>query len=180
MTVTSKDLNVDSIGTVYDFEAIFIEQWSRIYNVIFRLVGDWAEAEDLALETFWKLYQDPPSGRENLEGWLYRVAVNQGLNALRATKRRKNYEQEAGAQALEEIPSTQPENEVERAEQRREVQAVLAQMKPRSAKLLVLRQTGLSYKELAAVLKVKPSSVGTLLARAEDEFEKVYRQLQGG
>jgi RNA polymerase sigma-70 factor (ECF subfamily) len=180
MTVTSKNLNVGSLNAVYDFEAIFIEQWSRIYYIIFRLVGDRAEAEDLALETFWKLYQDPPSVRENLDGWLYRVAVNQGLNALRARKRRKNYEQEAGAQALEENTSKQPENEVERAEQRREVQAVLAQMKPRSAKLLVLRQSGLSYKELAAVLKVKPSSVGTLLARAEDEFEKVYRQLQGG
>jgi RNA polymerase sigma-70 factor (ECF subfamily) len=52
-------------------------------------------------------------------------------------------------------------------------------MKPRSAKLLVLRQSGLSYKELATVIKVKPSSVGKLLARAEDEFEKIYRQLRG-
>jgi DNA-directed RNA polymerase specialized sigma24 family protein len=52
-------------------------------------------------------------------------------------------------------------------------------MKPRSAKLLVLRHSGLSYKELAAAVKVKPSSVGKLLARAEDEFERIYRQLLG-
>jgi RNA polymerase sigma factor (sigma-70 family) len=179
MTVTSNNINISTLSAEHDFENVFVEQWPQIYSVIFRLVGDKAEAEDLALETFWKLYRDPPSKSENLNGWLYRVAVNQGLNALRARKRRIRYEGEAGAQTLEDYPSPQPENEVERAEQRREVQAVLARMKPRSAKLLVLRQSGLSYKELATVIKVKPSSIGTLLVRSEDEFEKIYRQLRG-
>lgn len=179
MTVTSKDIHIAALSAEFDFETVFVEQWPRIYHVIFRLVGDKSEAEDLTLETFWKLYQDPPSKGENLKGWLYRVAVNQGFNALRARKRRSRYEVEAGAQTLGDYPFPQPESEALRAEQRREVQAALARMKPRSAKLLVLRQTGLSYKELASVIKVKPSSVGTLLARAEDEFEKIYRQLQG-
>jgi RNA polymerase sigma-70 factor (ECF subfamily) len=175
MTVTSKNINFGALSATQDFETIFIEQWSRIYGVIFRLVGDKAEAEDLALETFWKLYRNPPPKRENLNGWLYRVAVNQGLNALRAGDRRRHYER----QSLNDHESTQPEVEIERAEQRREVQEVLARMKPRSAKLLVLRQSGLSYKELAAAVKVRPSSVGKLLARAEDEFERIYGQLQG-
>jgi RNA polymerase sigma-70 factor (ECF subfamily) len=179
MTVTSKNINYASPGTSQDFEIIFVEQWSRVYSVIFRLVGDKAEAEDLALETFWKLYRNPPSKRDNLNGWLYRVAVNQGLNALRARYRRNRYEEQAVTQSLEDHASTHPEVELERAEQRREVQAVLARMKPRSAKLLVLRQSGLSYKALADAVKVRPSSVGKLLARAEDEFERIYRQLQG-
>ena len=179
MTVTSKNIKIGALSAVNDFETVFVEQWPRIYHVIFRLVGDTAEAEDLSLETFWKLYRDPPSKGENLNGWLFRVAVNQGFNALRARKRRSRYEAEAGAQTLEDNPSPQPETEAVRAEQRREVQAALTQMKPRSAKLLVLRQSGLSYKELATVIKVKPSSVGKMLARAEDEFEKIYRQLQG-
>ena len=179
MTVTSKNINFGTLSASQDFETIFVEQWSRIYGVIFRLVGDKAEAEDLALETFWKLYRSPPSKRENLNGWLYRVAVNQGLNALRARSRRRRYEEQAGTQSLESHVSTQPEVEIEQAEVRREVKAVLARMKPRSAKLLVLRQSGLSYKELAAVVKVSPSSVGKLLARAEEEFERIYGQLQG-
>jgi DNA-directed RNA polymerase specialized sigma24 family protein len=102
MTVTSKDINIGALGTEYDFETIFLEQWSQIYSVIFRLVGDQAEAEDLALETFWKLYRDPPSKAENLNGWLYRVAVNQGLNALRSRKRRTYYEGQSGLQTLDE------------------------------------------------------------------------------
>ena len=179
MTVTSKDINFRAQSATQDFETIFVEHWSRVYRVIFRLVGDKAEAEDLALETFWRLYRNPPSQRENLGGWLYRVAVNLGLNALRARKRRSRYEDEAGSLAFDTYQASEPENEVERAERRREVQAVLVRMKPRSAKLLVLRHSGLSYKELAAVIKVKPSSVGKLLARAEDEFERSYHQLLG-
>jgi len=179
MTVTSNNIKVGAQSFTQDFETIFSEQWSQVYGVIFRLVGDKAEAEDLALETFWQLHRNPPSKRENLNGWLYRVAVNLGLNALRARKRRTRYEEEAGSLALDTNRGAEPEIEVERAERRREVQAVLVRMKPRSAKLLVLRHSGLSYKELAAAIKVKPSSVGKFLARAEDEFERIYRQLLG-
>lgn len=179
MTVTSKDIKFGAQSATQDFETIFVEQWSRVYGVVFRLVGDKAEAEDLALETFWQLYRNPPSKREKLNGWLYRVAVNLGLNALRARKRRNRYEDEAGALTFDTHRASEPENEVERDERRREVQAVLVRMKPRSAKLLVLRHSGLSYKELAAVIKVKPSSIGKMLGRAEDEFERTYHQLLG-
>ena len=70
------------------FERTFLEHWPRVYGVLFRLVGDRAEAEDLALETFWKLWQRNSSEADNLGGWLYRVATNLGYNALRAAKRR--------------------------------------------------------------------------------------------
>jgi RNA polymerase sigma-70 factor (ECF subfamily) len=47
-------------------------------------------------------------------------------------------------------------------------------MKPRSAQLLILRHSGLSYAEIASAIEVSPNSVGTLLARAEREFEEQY------
>lgn len=180
MFVTSKDNNFTIESTAQDFESIFREHWTQVYNVVFRIVSDRNEAEDLALETFWQLYRKPPPGRENLAGWLYRVAVNLGLNALRARKRRSHYEEEAGSLAIEGHQDSIPENEFELAERRREVQTVLVRMKPRSAKILILRYSGLSYKEIAVALKVKQSSVGNLLARAEVEFERFYRQLLGG
>jgi DNA-directed RNA polymerase specialized sigma24 family protein len=43
--------------TLLDFESLFREHWPRLYGVIYRLVGDHAEAEDLALESFWRLHQ---------------------------------------------------------------------------------------------------------------------------
>ena len=182
MTVTSNKADFQAQGSIADsrdFEATFLENWQRIYNVLFQVVGDRAEAEDLALETFWQLYKNPPSRRENLDGWLYRVALNRGFNALRSRKRRAHYEDQAAKMAIEVDSPVDPADETEQIEQRRSVRAVLAQMKPRSAQMLVLRHSGFSYAEIAVAVKVRHSSVGTLMARDEDEFEEIYRRSQG-
>jgi transcriptional regulator len=49
-------------------------------------------------------------------------------------------------------------------------------MSQRQAQLLVLRHSGMSYKELAGTLSVSPTSIGPLLVRAEEEFERRYRR----
>lgn len=162
------------------FEAIFQEHWPRVYGVLFRLVGDHAEAEDLALEVFWRLYRRPPADKQGLGGWLYRVATNLGFNALRARRRRDRYEDEAGRLLLASHQDPDPLAEIGRAEERAQVRQVLARMKPRSAQLLVLRYSGLSYAELAAALGLAPASIGALLARAEDEFAALYQALEAG
>lgn len=156
------------------FEAAFSEHYTRVYGVLFRLLGDRAVAEDLTVETFWRLWQRAPRQVDNLAGWLYRVARRLGLNALRAARRRARYEQEAGAQALEDDAPPDPVQAAELAEQRSRVRAVLRQMPERDAHLLMLRSAGLSYKELAAAVGVAPNSVGTLLARAAEDFERRY------
>lgn len=154
--------------------------------MIYRIVGDPDEAEDLALEAFLKLHgkMDGSGGlkvlpmRSSFSGWLYRVATNLGLNALRARKRRTQYELEAGKISLEGSHPENPGVAVERAEERQRVRQILSQMKPRSAKILVLRHSGLSYKEIAAAIRVSPNSIGKLLSRAENDFERRYRALE--
>jgi RNA polymerase sigma-70 factor (ECF subfamily) len=158
------------------FEALFGEHYPRVYAVLFRLVGDRAEAEDLALETFWRLWQNAPRHADNLAGWLYRVATHLGYNALRSAKRRAAYENAAGHDALEQNLPPDPAHAAERADERERVRAVLQRMSPRDAQLLVLRHSGLAYKELAAALGVAPNSIGTLLTRAEKEFERLYER----
>jgi len=59
------------------------------------------------------------------------------------------------------------------------VRGVLASMKPREAQLLLLRSSDLAYREIARALGVQAGSVGTLLARAEREFERRYRTRYG-
>lgn len=161
-----------------DFEALFLEHWPRVYGVLLRLVGDPAEAEDLALETFWRLYDHPPPDESqlNVGGWLYRVATNLGLNAIRAWKRRERYELEAGRWDAE--AGADPAEAVAQSEERRRVRRVLRELDQRQAQLLILRYSGLSYRELAAALGVSQNSIGTLLVRAEREFEKRYRSLK--
>lgn len=157
------------------FEAVFLQYYTRVYTVLFRLVGDQAEAEDLTLETFWKLWQQPPTRADNLAGWLYRVATRLGYNTLRAAKRRGRYEA-AAWDALDPTALPDPADEAERGVERARVRVTLGRMPERDAQLLVLRYSGLSYREIAAALGVSPNSVGTLLARAEAEFEKLYSE----
>jgi RNA polymerase sigma-70 factor (ECF subfamily) len=179
VTITIGRVKPESISSTTrpDFEAIFQQYWPRLVDVLFRLTGDRAEAEDLALEVFWRLLTKPPVMDEFPDpgGWLYRVAVHLGYNALRSRKRRGHYEQTAGAQTIEAGEPSTPEAQVEQRLERERVRRVLAHMRPRSAQLLVLRHSGLSYSEVAEALGTTPSSVGTLLARAEKEFERLYR-----
>lgn len=157
-----------------EFESVFLQHYTRVYSVLFRLVGDPAEAEDLALETFWRLWQRPPAHYDNLFGWLYRVATHLGYNALRAARRRTQYEIEAGYKAMEVTSTSDPADQAERNAERQRARRVLQRMNARDAQLLILRNSGFSYKEIAAALRISPNSVGALLARAEDEFERLY------
>ncbi len=158
------------------FEALFHQYYPRIYGLLYRLVGD--EADDLAQEVFLRLYYRPPHrAGSQLAAWLYRVAINLGYNALRAHKRWESRRDALGAEAQgadwqAEAPS--PEACTERREEQRLVQSALARLKKREALLLVLRYSDLSYRQIADVLGVAPSSVGTLLARAERAFERAY------
>ena len=163
-----------------EFEQIFLTHYGRIVAVLFRLIGNRAQAEELAGDVFWKIYRQPlpPDRDHNVGGWLYRVATRLGIDALRAQARRRRYEQAGGEAAYESgEASDDPLADVLRDEKRRRVQTVLAAMKPAQAQLLMLRQSGLSYQELAEIFGVKANSIGTLLARAEADFEKRFREL---
>jgi RNA polymerase sigma-70 factor, ECF subfamily len=165
-----------------DFEGLFHEYWSKVCSLLYRMVGDSDEAEDLALEVFWRLSQRPELVRagQNPVGWIYRVAMNIGYNAIRSQKRRVRYELNAGRDEIEKIQTYNPAQELEKAEERHHVRRTLGRMKPRSAKVLVLRYSGLTYGEIADAVGVSPTSVGTILARAEREFEKRYREIERG
>ena len=102
-----------------------------------------------------------------------------GYNALRSRRRRLKYEGEAAWQELDEKPDTDPERLVIAAVERAQVRQVLSRMKARPALLLFLRHTGYSYAELAQIFEISAGSIGSLLARAERDFERRYRASYG-
>jgi RNA polymerase sigma-70 factor (ECF subfamily) len=161
------------------FEMHFEQYWASIYRLLKHMVGDPAEAEDLALEAMYRLHQrqaqlEPDS---NIGGWLYRVASNLGLHSIRSAQRRMRHEATAGRDLLQEAPEDRPAEIAAREEERRLARQALADMDPRRAELLVMRYSGMPYKEIAAALNLSPTSIGPLLARAEREFEQQYRRL---
>lgn len=180
-----KHLKTESAETAQDesrsfeFERMFLEHWESVYRVLHRLVGDPAEAEDLALEAFLRLHRQTGKQMDGLNagGWLYRVATHLGLHSIRSWKRREHYELTAGKYALEESEQLSPAEILIQQEERGQVRLVLSRMTERQSQILILRHSGLSYKEIAEALNVTPASIGPLLVRAEREFEKQYRAL---
>lgn len=170
-----------NVGEEATFEACFLRHYERVYTVAYRLVGDQADAEDITQQAFLKLYHafdqfDAQSGQTNIPGWLYRVAVNQGYDSLRRRKRRNNWRERLVHLWPLNQAAPDPARAVERQETQARVRKILAGMKPRDAKLLLLRHAGLSYKELAVALEIAPGSVGSLLTQAKRTFANKYRR----
>ncbi len=160
-----------------EFRAVFLQHYARIVAVLMRLLGDLSHSEEVANDAFWRLYRQPALQVDgNVGGWLYRTATNLGIDALRASGRRRQYEEAAGS-ARGGGGDGGPLDDLLREEKCRRVRTVLASIKPTQAQLLILRSSGLSYKELAEALNVKMSGIGTMLNRAEEEFRNRYLAL---
>jgi RNA polymerase sigma-70 factor, ECF subfamily len=164
--------------TSAEFDQLFIEYYQQVVSIAYHLTGDPDEAEDLAIETFWKLWQDPPVKTVNLAGWLYRVVTNLGYNHLRSSRRRAGYEENAQRIDLTLNDSDKPEEQVVLSQERANVRFVLRSMPRRDVQILILRACGFSYKEIADSLHVSPGSIGTMLVRAERKFETLI--MRGG
>src|SRR4051794_14648172 len=82
-------------------EALFREHYARIVSMLTRLTGERAHAEEIAADVFHKLSQRPEllAGQDDLTAWIYRVATNAGLDALRMNSRRRRREETAGFDA---------------------------------------------------------------------------------
>ncbi len=159
------------------FDALFHAHYARVVAVLCRLMGNRAQAEEVAADAFHKLARQPAgAGHAGLTSWLYRVAINAGLDAVRSNTRRKRREEAASVSSLS-APDALDRLLLE--ERRDRVQRVLAALKPRDAQMLLLRSDGMSYRDLAVALGIQPGSVGTMLARAEQEFERKYRARYG-
>ncbi len=185
VTSLSDNLLLERIGQGDNasFETLFHQHYDRVYGLLFRLVGNRAEAEDLTQEVFLKLYRHAESKRfftqrreHNIGAWLYRTATNSGYNAVRNRNRRQQRDvmlvpDESGLPGVD--------REVERREAQMAVRATLAKLPERQTQLLLLRQMDLSYAEVATACNVAPGSVGTLLRRAADAFKMAYAEVTG-
>lgn len=149
------------------FERLFLIEYGRVVGVANRVLGDAAEAEDVAQEVFWDLHRRHPEGMPQAARWLHAAAVHTALNRIRSRKRRERRER-----LVAERPGEDPEAVHLQAEDRRRVREALARLPERKAAVLALRYSGLSYAEVASALGVGTGQVGTLLRRAEASLLK--------
>lgn len=152
-----------------DFDRLFDESYVPLVRYCHRLLGDRDAAEDTAQEAMVRLYahrvEGPPPA---IRAWLFKTATHLVRDRYRVEENRRRL--------LQENPVTPgalegPERALERREEQARARSALARLPERDREMLVLRYEGFSYKEIADMVDVAASSVGTLLARAERRFE---------
>lgn len=138
----------------------------RVFNHAFRMLGDRAEAEDVAQEALIRLFKIAPDWRQGeakVTTWLYRVTANLCTDRLRKTK----------GVALDAI--AEPEDERKSAAQTLQdkaradaLQAALEGLPDRQRQAVVLRHLdGLSNPEIADVMEISVEAVESLTARGK-------------
>jgi RNA polymerase sigma-70 factor (ECF subfamily) len=158
---------------------VFDEAFTLHHRVVFRaarsVVQDAGIAEDVTQEVFLRLYNnlDQIKGEEMLRPWLIRVALNTARNTLRGNIR-ANTRDENYVKDTDETTYFTAEKDLEQRECAKEVHRALSRIKEPLRSCLVLKQQGLSYKEIAESLSLNETSIGTFVARARQEFVRHY------
>jgi RNA polymerase sigma factor (sigma-70 family) len=174
-TVTRAALGAINQRVPDPFERLFLQEYPKVVAIAYRVLADRQAAEDVAQEVFLKFHRSHSPDSERASGWLHSAAVHSALNVIRGERRRAHRET---AQALDaaQTPPASPEGLILEAEQRQEVRRALGRLPQRTAAVLLLRHSGLSYAEVATALGMKVTNVGTVLRRAEGALRKEVKR----
>ena len=157
--------------------------WGEVYRTTFqelvrflhRKVWDPELARDLAQEVFVRALRHDP---EQPRAWVFKVALNLARDEARTVLRRKRHlallksESEAGDGV------TTPEEEMVTEERWAQVRRALDAVSDRDREVLLLWDSGLSYREIADVMDLSPGAVGTTLARARRRLVEAHGEME--
>ena len=157
-----------------------------LVNFIARFTNDRNSAEDLAQETFIRIFKAAhryKPGRAHFKTWMYHIAKNLCKNELRNRERRDKYrvdnvidsgsDSNGDSEEIDLIANTpanqafQPEVALERKELRNAIQKAIAELPEQYRLPLVLRDLqGLSYEEISEVLELRSGTTKSRINRA--------------
>jgi RNA polymerase sigma-70 factor (ECF subfamily) len=160
-------------GDAVAFRALADAHLVKIMNYAYRLLRDRTEAEDVAQETFLRLWKDAgryePKAR--VTTWLHRIAHNLCIDRLRGRR------EEPSEMLDEERTSQEPGGLLDRKRVALEVERALASLPERQrAAITLVHYQGLSNTEAAAVLDVEVDALESLLARGRRSLRQKLGQ----
>jgi RNA polymerase sigma factor (sigma-70 family) len=160
-----------------DFERLFDEVYPALFRYCQRLTGEPDVADDVAQEAFVRLVDRGITGdRRAIRVWLFKVATHVIRDRVRIRENRRRL---LSANPVTPGMGEAPDREAERNETIQAVRKALDQLELRDRQMLLMRYEGFSYKEVAEVVGVAHTSMGTLLARAQRRFARTYQESQG-
>jgi RNA polymerase sigma-70 factor (ECF subfamily) len=179
--------SAEQTGTaIPPFEVLFERYEKRIYNLIFRMVGDIEDATDLTSQTFLHALRAYHRFRGEAQAytWLYRIAINLCKNHFRKRDREARYQivsldaplQADGDEVERDIVdySQSPEYLTEGKEVQELLQAAIGDLSPDLRTVIILRDVqGLSYQEIGEITGCSVEAVKSRIFRARGHLRRV-------
>jgi RNA polymerase sigma-70 factor, ECF subfamily len=183
-TTSSEDLMARAAeGDEYAFEILVRKHQASVLNLIYRFIGNQAQAKDLAQDVFIRVWQAAKSyePKAKFSTWIYRITANLCLNELKSTARKKLIPYFPGKEGkeggVETIPDASPsvEDRLLAEEHNRQISDALQSLPENQRMALILKKyDDLSYQEIAQILGCSISAVESLLVRAKKNlYEKL-------
>jgi RNA polymerase sigma-70 factor, ECF subfamily len=159
-----------------EFDRIFLEYASPIYNYALRMVGDPDRAEDITQDTFIKAYRKlgTLADAASTRSWLYRIATNTAIDEMR--RRRHTAPMDAGEDRPIEQPDSGPgpETQVLSGLLDERISRALLRLKPSHRQCLILSDVeDMSAAQVGEVLGMSNGAVRVLLCRARGEMRRL-------
>ena len=161
-------------GETDAFETLIRRHQKTIFNLVYRMLGDYDEAAEISQEAFLSAYRAIGNfrGDANFSTWLYRIALNH------ATTRRKslNIRQQRSVPIENTEPASDPHpgpaESMEKKEIRQRVQQALNRLDREDAAVILLRDLqDVPYEEVARVLDIPIGTVKSRLHRARQALK---------
>jgi len=155
------------------------ENLRRVFALIYRIVGNVADAQDLTQDTFIKALQrkDQLKDGDKSAQWLGRVASNTAIDFLRRKARVNFTEIDSLPEPLPDPSERRADEEMLRAEEAAYLDHCLEALSVRERTALVLRDVeDLPASEVAAILGCSPATVRSHIANARTKFRAIYEQ----
>lgn len=161
-------------GDTDAFEVLVRRHEKTIFNLVYRMVGDYDDAAETTQEVFLSAYRAIGQfrGDANFSTWLYRIALNHAN-----TRRKSVITRQRRLLPLENMDSasdtqTGPAETLEKKEIRERVQQALNELEPEDAAVILLRDLqDHSYEEVAEVLNLPLGTVKSRLHRARQALK---------
>ena len=156
-------------------ERLFREYHATLVRYLTRRLGDRDWADEVAQETFVRALRQETIVNER--SWLFAVANNLVRDEARRVARQRRHLELMAAEARE-TEMEPPTLTLERAQEASDARRALEALGERDRQALLMKEEGLDYGEIAAVLEIEKSSVGTTLSRARRRLAETYEALQ--
>ena len=171
-----------SEGNIEAFEKIYRTTSAFIYNVTYRITNNAEDAQEVTQDVFLKIYNNLTGFRfqSSFKTWLYRVAVNAAINVYKKRSRELRHRADYDDNIELEHTHEKTKESIDRESNEALVESMLNMLNSDQRACVVLRDVeGLSYKEIAGVLKININTVRSRLKRAREAL-LAFRQKRGG